>query len=591
MFRIDSLTLFGLDSSQSYSYTFKSGINYIKGKNNSGKTEFYTFLDYMFGADEPLYNKAWYKDSLDHADITFIVNGISFVATRYLKDKNKNYIRYADESQADPLRLDAYKDRLNNIFAHDPDALKELRAFMGEDISYRTFTAFSFLPETYQGILNEFLAKSRLIEYKLKLPSILNFIFNLHLEDIANLRREEAELEAKLDRYSQINTQNDEIKRRANKQLSVLGIDKYFTGTNSSDILHCIIKLQSELALTDLTPDELTIGELQAVFNSLTEQIKTQKSIEDDCRVIEKSAQKQQLLLETLHKMVVDMPDYEYLISPITRLIAGLDRSVSFNRYIIQEKATSELKKERAKIQRRIEAQKSRHKLYSVADKECAITLLREYMSLYNDGVDPDEIKALKARLSKVRREIRDYQNQNDEKRIKALSEDITQLYEASISVSDISQRDFSKDGFRIKYLKTGNTLQPQIDETTEDGTIAINYYTGSMARHTLMQLCGYLAFLRLMIQDGRYPLIPFLVIDHLSKPFDNTNKKSIGAVIHHAYSGLSLDDLQIIMFDDDEPEDLGVTCNQYIDLVNDEKSGFNPFYHDVIEEVSSTDN
>ena len=212
-------------------------------------------------------------------------------------------------------------------------------------------------------------------------------------------------------------------------------------------------------------------------------------------------------------------------------------------------------------------------------------------MSLYNDGVDPDEIKALKARLSKVRREIRDYQNQNDEKRIKALSEDITQLYEASISVSDISQRDFSKDGFRIKYLKTGNTLQPQIDETTEDGTIAINYYTGSMARHTLMQLCGYLAFLRLMIQDGRYPLIPFLVIDHLSKPFDNTNKKSIGAVIHQAYSGLSLDDLQIIMFDDDEPEALGVTCNQYIDLVNDEKSGFNPFYHDVTEEESSTDN
>ena len=48
----------------SYTYSFDNGINYFVGKNNSGKTEFYKFIDYMFNfmkdISDDIYSKnAW----------------------------------------------------------------------------------------------------------------------------------------------------------------------------------------------------------------------------------------------------------------------------------------------------------------------------------------------------------------------------------------------------------------------------------------------------------------------------------------------------------------------------------------------------
>jgi hypothetical protein len=106
-----------------------------------------------------------------------------------------------------------------------------------------------------------------------------------------------------------------------------------------------------------------------------------------------------------------------------------------------------------------------------------------------------------------------------------------------------------------------------------------VNYYIGSMARHTLIQLCGYLAFLKLLIEDNRYPLIPILVIDHISKPFDEKNCKAIGKVISKAYESIGIENLQIFMFDDEQFESLSVEPSYSEDLVDQNKSGFNPFY------------
>ena len=108
------------------------------------------------------------------------------------------------------------------------------------------------------------------------------------------------------------------------------------------------------------------------------------------------------------------------------------------------------------------------------------------------------------------------------------------------------------------------------------------NYYIGSMARHTLIQLCGYLSFLELLIRENKYPLIPILVIDHISKPFDSCNRKAIGVILQHFYKIVKIDDLQIFMFDDETYEDLSIIPNHYEDLVNDNKSGFNPFFFEV---------
>ena len=579
MFRIVSLTLYGSQESQEFTYTFSNGINYFKGKNDSGKTEFYTFLDFMFGANLKLAEKDWYKGTLSHAKLVFSFNDREFVVERYLSNPNKNIFRYADEESADYIRLDDLKERLNSVFAVDEDALKEMRAFVEEDISYRTFTVFNFLGETRQGVLNDFFDKCSKINYAVKVPALLNYIFNRNISRIDKLKREEEKLKKQLEKLEKRSQQNNEIVARINHQLKILGLHIVFTGANADVVLHGIAELQNDLKKSESERKTLSIAALEAIYTSLDEQIKKQSAFEKDHRRFINEEHKQKELLAVLLQTVNGKSEYQYLVDPIIRLIGELDKSISFNRYLIQESSISELKKQRNTVRSQMIMSKSNYTIYSVSDKARAITLINEYISYYDADLDSGSISEIRSRLREIRNEIRTLQNADDADKITKLSRYITSLYAATKSVSELSEYDFSKTGFRITYIKNGNILQPQIEDGEIDESGHKNYYTGSLARHTLIQLCGYLGFLNMLISEMKFPLIPVLVIDHISKPFDHNNSKAIGAVIHEVYNTLNAEQLQIIMFDDEEPSDLGIVPNLNVNLIGDGKSGFNPFY------------
>ena len=99
------------------------------------------------------------------------------------------------------------------------------------------------------------------------------------------------------------------------------------------------------------------------------------------------------------------------------------------------------------------------------------------------------------------------------------------------------------------------------------------------MARHTLIQLSGYLAFLNILIKGNKCPVVPILVIDHLSKPFSDDNKKAVGKILEKFYEDVPKDDVQIFMFDDKKPELLGIIPDYSEPLKTENKTGFNPFY------------
>lgn len=99
------------------------------------------------------------------------------------------------------------------------------------------------------------------------------------------------------------------------------------------------------------------------------------------------------------------------------------------------------------------------------------------------------------------------------------------------------------------------------------------------MSRHTLIQICGYLAYIKLLISENSVPLIPIIVFDHISKPFDTMNMSSIGKVIGKFYKGISKNDIQIFIFDDKEFGNLGLDVDKFNELKNEYKTGFNPFY------------
>lgn len=581
MFNLIELSLYGKDENQVFSYPFVAGINYFKGKNDTGKTEFYTFLDYMFGSSINLSEKDWFKGSLQSAELVFLYDNRKFAIKRFIDDPNKNFFRYFDEDESEQIRLSEYRAKLNSIFSSDQTTLRELRTFVEEDIGYRTFTLFNFFGENRQGVLNDFFDKCSRLEYSIKLPALLNYIFNKNIARINDLKKQEEELKSQLDSLEWKVSKNDDIRGRVNHQLKVLGIHKVFTGKNSNDILGEIAALQNSLEKDESSSRSQTITELEAMYTSLDEQIKKQRNLESDHKQFIEDEVKQKVLLDKLQEIVGQKAEYMYLVEPLISLVSDLDKSISFNKYLIQESTTRELKKQRDKVRQQILANKSRFEIYSVSKKTQAITLIKEYLSYYDDNLNNDNLLSIRKKLKSIREEIRMLQNENDTEKLNNLSMDITRLYKSSVDVSELAEFDFNKDGFHISYLKNGNILQPQISDTEENNATSQikNYYTGSMARHTLIQLCGYLGFLRMLIKEGKYPLIPFLVIDHISKPFDSKNQKALGAVLHEAYRDIQKSDMQVILFDDEDASNLGIIPDLCTDLLNEEKSGFNPFY------------
>ncbi|MBX4147292.1 hypothetical protein K1X09_08120 [Paenibacillus lautus] len=86
-------------------------------------------------------------------------------------------------------------------------------------------------------------------------------------------------------------------------------------------------------------------------------------------------------------------------------------------------------------------------------------------------------------------------------------------------------------------------------------------------------------------MEGNKYPIIPILVIDHISKPFDKNNCKAIGKVITTAYESIGKNNLQIFMFDDEEYGTLDIVPDHSENLVTEFKTGFNPFYVPQIDE------
>ena len=184
MFKIEKLT-FVSKNNETYDYTFNSGVNFFVSGNNTGKTEFYKLLDFMFGHDMQISATDCYKNCVSEIRLELTYNDSNFIFVR-TTDINKNYIFNTDEHQdrTDILSKDEYRARLNQIFTPDEKILKDLRDFAEEDIGFRQFTMFSFLDEKSQGKTQDFLSKCSSLEYSLRLNTILNFIFNKNLTEI-----------------------------------------------------------------------------------------------------------------------------------------------------------------------------------------------------------------------------------------------------------------------------------------------------------------------------------------------------------------------------------------------------------------------
>lgn len=579
MFKINKLVLFSKEN-EAYTYEFTNGVNYFRGKNSSGKTEFYSFIDFMFGSSKDLSRENIYENSLSKASMEFEYNNINYIITR-TQDVDINYIAYLDKEENAPICLDEYKKRLNSIFAIDVESLKNIRDFTEENLTYRTFTMFNFLGEKRQGQIQDFFDKCSEINYSIKLPAVLNFIFNKNLEDIYLLQNQLKELLEEIKSKEKSVAKYTFIQKEINNNLQKLNIHISYNGTNASQIREQL-ELLKTMENTKNVPSEKTLADLEVMYSNISEQIKVHRANIRELTKGKKISANRKKLLTTLQLLVADNSEFEYIIAPLESILHEIDGTISFSDYMISDKTVEELEKQRKNIAIEIKNRKNNFKMYSLEEKSKSVALIENYLNQDIANVE-DELKVLKKKLSKLREQIKILQNTDDTSKINNISNYITELYSSAKSISSVVEDDLNNDGFKIKYIKKGNILQPVIkrefsEAETDDKDV--NYYIGSMARHTLMQLCGYLAFLKVMLEEEKYPIIPILVIDHISKPFDEKNSNAIGTVISEAYKQIGEENLQIFMFDSKNHEDLSVLANTNVNLVNDNKTGFNPFFN-----------
>lgn len=581
MFRINKLTMYSFDEKK-YIYQFSSGINYFKGKNSSGKTEFYKFLDFMLGSSEDIRKKPWYRETLKKASMEIQVDNIIYILTRSY-NPSQNYLSYADEEEGEAIDQREYKEKLNSIFAKDMELLKNIREFTEEELTFRTFTMFNFLGEKRQGAIHDFLDKCSDIKYSVKLVPILNFIFNNNLGRIYLLQRELEDLQQKLKELEVTSSRYDFICTQVNKNIQKLGSNVWYTGRNADDIRKNLKEIK-DMEEPKRKGNDRNIADLEVMYSNISEQIKTYENLISDAKQFENDNSNRKKLLENLEQLLAENEVFKYLVEPLKQLINELDNTISFSQYTINDKTITELKQQRIELKTAIKRNDSRFQCYTMEEKAKSIALIEEYLSADIRDCSED-LKDIKKEIRQIKEELKALQNSDDKAKIQQLSQFITRLYKSARGISSVVDDDIFQEGFKIQYFKRGNILQPMIqirekNENDIEQKKEVNYYIGSMARHTLIQLCGYLGFLKILLTEDKYPIIPILVIDHISKPFDENNVRAIGQVINKAYEEIGKENLQIFMFDDEEYATLGLQPEHSENLVDDEKSGFNPFYY-----------
>lgn len=365
---------------------------------------------------------------------------------------------------------------------------------------------------------------------------------------------------------------------KVNLNLNKLNIKGEFNGSNGDIILAQLSDLANQIESSKpLTTN--SVSDLEVICSNIDEQNKVYEKYKLDLQHQQCENKNREHILDTFQSIIKDRPDFNYLVEPLINLADEIKNSISFSQYFLKDDVLEKLKKQRQNVKNEIVKSEMQLTRFSFNEKKKAIAIAEDGIKSYSTEYSPAELEKLRKDLKDYKKELKELQDSDDAKKINSISTQITNLYKSAYQTSDFVQKDFNqtKDAFHITYIKSRNALQTMIFDEKSNERV---YGTGSHARHTLIQLCGYLVFMKMLIEENRYPIIPILVIDHISKPFDDQSIAVIGTVIHKAYESIGIDNLQIFMFDDENSDKLNLNPNHIENLVNDVRTGFNPFYN-----------
>ena len=572
MFKLSSLKLWDYEGN-SYVYDFSYGLNYIQGKNDTGKTAFFHFLDYMLGDDsQDIGHAKWFLGSLHSAELAMEFDGDRCVLFRELGGKEVRAI--VNDVNQSIETLDDYRNVINSFLCRSQSSIADFWKYADQEIGYRTFTLFNFLGENQLGRMNDFFGKLDNVKYRIKERTLFDYLFCNDVAKVLLLEGEVSELKNKIAALERKTSENNYIIKRISAELIALGIETAFTGDNLSEIRDIIEKFDvASFEAGSKREEELAAAVDNAVM--LSNQISSLDEMINERSMIASQNRKREKLLLSLEKLIQDKPEYDELVEPMRVLLGRLRGSLSLSDIKMQKEVLEKKKCQLMAIKADLRFANACFNPLSADEKRIALLRLDDYIGRYDDEKIEERLAVEKDLLSKKKADLRQSRLDLNRGKIKGISSRITSLYRAAESCSPFVQTDFELDGFSIEYVKNGNLIQPVF----LGGDGFVDYYTGSKARHTLMQFCGYCAFMEMLEREKQCPVAPIVIVDHLSEPFDAENMQGIGAVVKNYYSNIDKKCVQMMLFDSESPEKLDVVPDKYIQLDAGEKTGFNPFF------------
>lgn len=570
MFSIKYLELISC-SGETSKYSFSSGINYIHGPNSSGKTEFYKFIDYMLGADNKNLSEApWFKESLQTAKMQIFFNG--HILTLHRDLLGNEFGLAIDGTACKVSGLEEYRKYLNSLFLESADEPASLSEYVGQELTYRTFTLFSFLSEISVGRINGFFSKLLEIKYRVKQRPLFDYLFSIDANRIVLLQRKIVELNKQARELEARRAFNNHYLEAVNQELAKLGIAERFDGSNAVAISELV---ESVAISTKLNSSSSLMANDVVEADQLRDDIKAQKQMIHELNGTKAQDAKRHRLLDRLSSLIADDDSRADLLDQTCNLLSEIEASIPRKDLDLQKKLLEHKESRLTHLEAKLTAANVVFNPLDFNEKSKAILVVNEYLSQYSVLCRPDDLDDVKKEISQLKRELFKLKHSDDVASINSISDVITDLYRSASQASSFVESDFKQLDFHIKFQKEGVGLQP----TFTQGDDCVDVFTGSRARHTLMQLCGYFAFMHYLLQKRNIPLVPLLVFDHVSSPFDEESRGAIGAIISKFYSLVDKDDVQLFLFETEDPDALGIVPDKHISLVSDVQTGFNPFY------------
>ena len=509
MFNIASLSLL-FESKVINRYDFHT-LNYYYAQNSSGKTLLMHVLDYMLGGGIDVFS----MEGMENVDEIELIANTPGGETFFIRKPKGWFVKYSEEAEKQNVSPDAYKRIINEaLIGLETTKLKEYKNLYGEDLTFRAFTFLNFVDEVGIGDIANVFTRQHQTRHAVRIQHVLDFIF-----DYSTTKRK-SDLEKEIKRRQ--NRLNELVTEVAKYQTAKDGLSRLLAkygfeyNDDSSFLEESISRIESFVDDETKKFETQKLFELIETVNDITNEIKTQRYLKEKSQDIETRSGRAQALLEEFERCFSDTRFFTNYKSEIERMLHQEIMTQSVLRIKDYEKTIEGLQSEKRKIEKQIDAIRSKSSLPSLQERLLDASLARISLRVLNQGLGSMiEINDLRESISSLDATLRSISIVANPCR--SVNEFINEIYLANAE-SPMVREDSGKTGFAIRfdYKKLCVSGQCKIHDKDK------YYLPGSLAKMTLWQICTYLAVLKYVLNENGLPVLPILFIDGINQPFDN---------------------------------------------------------------------